>query len=323
MTARQHHYVPQCYLKGFVEDREKPKLFTVDFRARHSFSTHPKNVAAERDFHRIEIEGHPPDALENSFSGFETELDQALRRIVTARSIEHPDDRAYLFNLIGLTAAKNPRLRKSFGDFHEQILKMVMDVATATPERWAAQVKQAQKDGFLPEQIDVDYQTMRKFIEHDEFNIITPTDTHLAMEMNALDGVLPHIFERKWLLFRAPVTGGFITSDHPMCLMWSDPAQRGRGPYPPGLALLGTQLLFPISTELAIIGAFELEKDDIIEADEKQIAEINGSIILHARHQIYARDADFSYLFKTHNEIRRGAQLLQDLMPSTENVEDQ
>ncbi len=51
MVARKHHYVPQCYLKGFVENREKPRLFTVDVRTRRSFLANPENVAAERDFH--------------------------------------------------------------------------------------------------------------------------------------------------------------------------------------------------------------------------------------------------------------------------------
>lgn len=321
MTARQHHYVPQCYLKGFVEDRDRPKLFTVDFHTRRSFLTHPRNVAAERDFHKIEIEGHPPDALENSFSGFETDLDQALRRIVVARTIDHPDDRAYLFNLIGLIATKNPRLRKTFADAHEHLLKVVMDLATATPKLWEAQVKQAQNDGLLPEKIGVDYKTMREFVERDEFKVITPTDTHLAIELTVLDRVLPHIFQRKWLLFRAPATAGFITSDHPMCLMWSDPAQRGQSHFPPGLALRRTQLLFPVATDLAILGAFELEKDDIIEATEQQVAKINGSIILHASHQVYARDNNFPYIFRAHTEIRRGAQILDEFSPSTEPLE--
>ena len=74
MTARRHHFVPQCYLKGFVRHRNKPKLFVVDGRERRSFHTAPANVAAERDFHTIEIEGFPPDALENSFASFEADV---------------------------------------------------------------------------------------------------------------------------------------------------------------------------------------------------------------------------------------------------------
>jgi hypothetical protein len=106
MTARRHHFVSQCYLNGFVDDRDKPKLFVVDLKTRRTFETAPANVAAERDFHRIDVEGHSPDALENTFSEFETRLDQALRRTVAARSIADPNDRALVFELIAILAGK-------------------------------------------------------------------------------------------------------------------------------------------------------------------------------------------------------------------------
>jgi uncharacterized protein DUF4238 len=81
MTARQHHYVPQCYLKGFVRDRDQPKLFVVDLKERRTFTTNPKNVAVERDFHAVDVEGMPPDAFENDMSKFETALDNSRGRL--------------------------------------------------------------------------------------------------------------------------------------------------------------------------------------------------------------------------------------------------
>jgi hypothetical protein len=57
MTARKHHYVPQCYLKGFTRHRDDPKLFVIDAKERRCFRTSPANVAAERDFHKIDAEG--------------------------------------------------------------------------------------------------------------------------------------------------------------------------------------------------------------------------------------------------------------------------
>jgi hypothetical protein len=75
MVARQHHYVSQCYLNGFAADRSKPKLFVVDAKEMRSFETNPKNIAAERDFHAIDIDGVARDAFENDFSKFESELD--------------------------------------------------------------------------------------------------------------------------------------------------------------------------------------------------------------------------------------------------------
>jgi Protein of unknown function (DUF4238) len=102
MVARQHHYVSQCYLNGFAADRSKPKLFVVDAKEMRSFETNPKNIAAERDFHAIDIDGVARDAFENDFSKFESELDQSLRRIIAARSISNDQDRAVLFNFIAM-----------------------------------------------------------------------------------------------------------------------------------------------------------------------------------------------------------------------------
>lgn len=311
MTARQHHYVPQCYLKGFVANRGKPKLFVVDAKERRSFSTSPINVAVERDFHRIDIDGHALDALENAFSQFETDLNQALKRIVTARSIKDDNDRALLFNLIGLMATKNPRLRENFRVAYEHMERIIMDLATSTPELWASQVRLAQKAGFIAANADTDYKKMRESVEREEYKVKIMPSMHLRMELQTFDKILPYLFNRKWILFRAPPkTTGFITSDHPMCLTWSNMAQCG-GSYPPGLGLRKTQLLFPISNELAAIGAFEIENGEI-DADDLLIPQINGSIIRHSMRQIYARDSNFLYRMQHNADIMHGASLLDD-----------
>jgi len=149
VTARRHHYVPQCYLRGFVGDPKKPRLFVIDQKERRAFRTAPANVAAERDFHRIEVEGVPPDAFESALSGFETNLSDALQRIIAARSIRAEEDRAYLFNLMGMMAVKNPRFRETMQDFQERIMKQMMSLMTATPERWASTVRLAKAAGAI------------------------------------------------------------------------------------------------------------------------------------------------------------------------------
>ena len=85
----------------------------------------------------------------------------------------------------------------------------------------------AKKDGFLPADTPDDYEGMRKFVEgveRGEYRIDTLPSMHVPMEMQTFDKILPLIFNRKWMLFKAPpnVTG-FITSDHPTCLRWDDP----------------------------------------------------------------------------------------------------
>lgn len=311
MTARRHHYVPQCYLRGFVTEPQKPKLFVIDGKERRSFRTAPANVAAERDFHRIDVEGYEPDALENALSGFEAELSQALERIIAARSIKEPDDRAYLFNLMAMMAVKNPRFREEMRRFQEQIAKRILALAAAAPERWASQIRQIKAEGALPPDADEDYQKVREFVEADQYRITVPTGRHLAMELKSLDTVLPFFFHRKWALLRAqPSRTGFITSDHPVCLMWSDPAQRDNF-HGSGFGLRRTQIIFPISNELAVIGAFEAREEER-DAPDWLIAQINGTVAVYADRQIYARHSNFIYKLAHNARIMRGDELLAD-----------
>ena len=311
MTARRHHYVPQCYLKGFVRDRQKPKLFVIDGKERSSFLTAPANVAAERDFHRIEVEGHEPDALELSFSEFEGEVSSALGRIIAARSISDHNDRAYLLNLMALLAVKNPRHRESSRSIQEQVWKRVLDLATATPERWASQICRAKVSGDIEPDADTDYTKMRAFIEADQYKIEIPTGRHLEQEIKSFETVLPFFFQRHWVLLKATRRQtGFVTSDHPICLMWSDPAQRERF-HGPGHGLRRTQIVFPISNELAIMGTFEAY-DDEIDVGQLFIAQVNATTILYSDRQIYARDGHFLYKMEHNTRIMRGFELLRD-----------
>ncbi len=311
MTARRHHYVPQCYLNGFAQHREKPKLYVVDALERRAFRTSPLNIAAERDFHRIDADGVAPDALENAFSGFEGELDQALRRIVAARSISNENDRIILLNLVGLLAIKNPRLRETMRDGRERVMRMVADLMTATPERWEATAKSAQRDGYVPEGPTVSYEIMREFVQKGRYKIDVHPMEHMRAELKIFNDILPLLFRRKWMLLKAPHGAtGFITCDHPPCLMWSDPSQRGKF-YSPGLGLRGTDLFFPISNELAMIGSFE-GSDNEHDANPLMIAAMNGAFVTYAERQVYARESDFLYYMVPDEKPRRGDTLLQD-----------
>ncbi|WP_131113104.1 hypothetical protein [Lichenihabitans psoromatis] len=73
-----------------------------------------------------------------------------------------------------------------------------------------------------------------------------------------------------------------------------------------------TQILVPLSSDLAIVGGFELKPGVVIDIDPAHLAKINGSIILHAAHQVYAKDEEFGYLLRHHDGIQRGSNLFRD-----------
>jgi hypothetical protein len=125
-----------------------------------------------------------------------------------------------------------------------------------------------------------------------------------------LEHITPLLHKRGWHLLRAPKdSGGFITSDRPFYLMWSDPALRD-GPLAPGLALLGTDIYFPISPSLAVVGAFDVG-NTVEDVDEATVAVANSAMPDSAARQVYAPDHKFFYA-RTREALRSGNRLISD-----------
>jgi hypothetical protein len=266
----------------------------------------------EHDFNRVEIEGQPADVFEQALSKFEAELAPALTRILQARNLKNADDKAVLLNFIAMISIRNPRHRETFRKFNEDVMGKMMQLATATKERWEGQLAQARAAGYLKDTKHISYEDMREFVRKKNFRIDLNKEFHTATEMGSLDAVLQTLFERKWVTFTPPKTSsGFITSDHPVCLMFSDPKMRGKF-YGPGHGLAGTEIIFPIGKGLAAVGAFEL-KDDELELTEESVAGINGALVAYAGRHVYAHDLDFTYSRQYDESPRRGAELVNDL----------
>lgn len=314
MTANQsrnHHWVPQCYLKGFTRGRsKKSQLHVTDFEAGRVFSTVPRNVAAGRDFNRVDVDGISPDHVEAGIAVFEGKVDKALERICRGRTFTDAEDRNLVLNLIALLAVRNPGMRESVRYGHEQVMKRVMDLTLATKERYEASFAKAARAGALRADEILPYEQMREFIDRGDYSISVSTTHHVGQELKLVDTVLPLLGQRQWLLVRAlPGSGGFITSDHPVILQWADQPMTGlRGP---GFAHKGTELLFTISHDLALVGTFE-GPGGVADVEEAQVALMNGIILGNWQRQIYARDDRFRYRMDD-GEIHRGSDVLRHL----------
>jgi Protein of unknown function (DUF4238) len=311
--ARNHHWVPQCYLKGFAKSRsKKAKLHVIDAIARKAFQTTPRNVAAARDFNRIKVDELPPNMIESGLSSFEGQVDKALEHICAQCEFSNADDRIFVFNLIALLAVRNPRRRESLRQFHEDISKKLMGFTLATKERYESSLAGAKKAGVIDSVDDVTYEEARNFVARGELKVDVPTTRHVALEMQSVDTVLPLLLGRKWVLLIAPTnSGGFVTTDHPVVLQWIDAKDRGAF-YPPGFGLCGTEVIFPLSHDLALSGTFE-GREAVIEATTEIVAATNGIVIAHGHRQVYARDDKFRYMI-THGVLRHGSDVLADLV---------
>lgn len=311
-AARNHHWVPQCYLKGFAKSPSKnAQLYVVDAVKDKAFVTTPRNVASERDFNRIEVDGMAPDHVESGYARFEGVASAALRRLCERRDFGSAEDHNLILNLIALLAIRNPRMREHSRRMHETIIKRAVELATATKERFERSIAGAVRDGHVEPDHGLSYESMRDFVERDRYTIDVPTTRHVDDELRRVDVVLPLLGRRSWMLLRAaPGTGGFVTSDHPVVLDWID--RRGRGTFQsPGHGLKSTEVIFPVSQDLVMYGQFE-GRFGVLDVGLEAVTLINTDIIGRAQRQIYAKDDRFRYALPS-GQQRFGGDLLRDV----------
>ena len=88
-----HHYVPQFYLKRFVDD--DGHVWVYDKDTDRVFASAPKNVAAEHGFYTLPDMFPEPSLLEGQFSELEGEAalitEDWLNHLEPGCSIEIPD----------------------------------------------------------------------------------------------------------------------------------------------------------------------------------------------------------------------------------------
>jgi hypothetical protein len=307
-----HHYIPQCYLRQFaIKYRKAHQLSVFDRKTGSSRKANVRNVSCQNAFNRIHLDGMNHNALEEAMSEFETKLAETLVRINDARSLANEDDRAYLITLVGLTGLRNPSLRETIRKTHDDTGKRNLAARLQSKQTYDSSVAEAKRQGALPEGFDVSYEEMKQAFEGGGFKLVLSNNDLISHELQLLDHCLPLLFRRRWRLMRAPEgSGGFITSDRPFFLTWSDPAMRGSN-RAPGIAVPHTQIYFPVSPTLALVGAFEIEHgaDDI---DIGRVALMNGAMVQNASREVYSRNHGFSYTMTLAEPSRQGTQLVSD-----------
>ena len=167
------------------------------------------------------------------------------------------------------------------------------------------------QQGALPADYNVTYDEMKAAFEGGRFKLVLTNTALISLELQLLDHIIPLLFRRGWHLLRASEgSGGFVTSDRPFFLTWSDPTMR-TGQLAPGLAITGTDIYFPISPQLAVVGAFDVA-NTTEDVDEARVALANGAMTTGADRQVYARGHNFSYTHTLEEKPRRAYQLISD-----------
>lgn len=298
MTARNHHYLSQCYLKGFTKGgAKKSKITVIDLIRKKSFETIPKKVGGIRDFNRIDIEGVEPDAIEYSLSEFESQAATALRKIEKTLIFDG-ENKTLILNLLALLAIRSPEMRENWRKTQAGLSERIMEMSLASKEIWESQMNQMRESGVKTND-DISYEEMKRFFDSKAYSIKLSTEHHIGMEMVGINAIFPHLLGRKWILVKSTdETGPVVTTDNPVILTWKEPDKIP--PFyrnSPGYGMSGTQVYFPISRNLALIGEFD-GREGVVEGNKQLVANLNTVMIGFTYKQIYTPKIGFYFMGK-------------------------
>lgn len=310
--ARNHHYIPQCYLRGFLDPSlKKEQLHVIDKIDIRRFVTTPRNVGSQRDFNRVNIPGQPIDAAEKLFAEIDGEADRVLKDVTENAALPEGTDMETLIYFIALLYIHNPQVRNSIANSETTVIKQVMKTLFFRPERYEAYRQQQREEG----KEAPGYETMKQFVESEDYDIRYGHGHHLRYELESIDNaILPLLSRRKWSLFIAEQgASDFVCSDRPVALISiGDPPENPDHPYnfgSPGLAHSDTELTIPLNRRMALCatvgGSFYTGT-----VDEMTIARVNERTIRSATRHIYCSSLDFRFL--DNERIKDGRDLVNE-----------
>ena len=217
-TARNHHYVPQFYLRGFSDpNRQNEQLHVIDKVDRRHFVTVPRNIASQRDFNRINLPNHSINEVEEKLAQIEAEAARVLRYIVKNATLPKDDiDMSYLIVFVAILSANNPQIRDRLINRDREITKQMMLSMVESREVYESRLSDLGMEDIIG------YEAARAFAESEKYtiDIEDPGGYYLARVLDGLDRyVLPDFDTMTWSLVIAEESEtDFICSDLPAVL---------------------------------------------------------------------------------------------------------
>lgn len=294
--TRNQHFVFRGYLRGFSKYKpgkeQKAQVYVSDLVERRGYSTNVRNVAALRDFNRIDTDTGNPNVLEDWLGEFEGEATSSIRRVAEMQRFEG-EDFNNVMNVMALLATNHPEMRANMTSFIDNLHRKLANVMFANKERYESvtrQMREADPDREYP---TVDYGTMRDFIKRGAYDIVPSQNLLVDLGLKGMDAVLPRLGQRSWSIVVAEKDAGyFVTSDNPLVLLRTDGQHM-----PVGHGLLDTMVIFPLTRKVLLRGEFD-KPEELLHADDRIVASYNSMVIDHAMTQVYAYNDGFQYMKK-------------------------
>ena len=304
-TARNHHYVPQFYLKGFSDPNlQNEQLHVIDKVDRRRFVTIPRNIASQRDFNRINLPDHSIDEIERHLAQIESRVAPVLISIAETGTLPEDDiDMAYLSVFVAILSANNPQIRNRLINRDRETSRQMMQSVVASQEVYESRLS------YTGMEDQIGYEAAKAFVESGRYtiDIEDPGGYYLAVVFYGLDKfVLPLFSTMDWSLVIAEEgETDLICSDLPVVLfrVVNTILPAPHETHSTGYTTESLELTMPLNPRMAIYAT------DFPTEYKMRPACINKRTIDASMRHIYCSNLDFKFF---DNEVMRSGLDLVD-----------
>ncbi len=308
-SKKKHHYLPQCYIKGFTDSFDKVWVYNKEMKI---FSEQGENGTFHiRYFYRVDFSKYKkisieqtkkirllfnidettispieeyPDMVEDLLSDTENQAALIIKKLVIGEKISKIE-RMNLSTFLAFMHTRTPIFRSRIEEFHKKDTNNTLRNIFANKESLENLLIKMQDDGY---EKFIDTDSVIKFYQEERYKIVIPREMSVR-DMLLVSSYIDDIFYNKtWIILRTSTS--FITSDSPTFLVHSnsklskDINMRIDDP--------DAKIFFPLSKELLLVMESTSAGPVIFEEkiDKVHTRKMNELIASHSGNYIIARD---------------------------------
>ncbi|WP_186314446.1 DUF4238 domain-containing protein [Bacillus velezensis] len=262
MEKRNHHYISQFYLKGFLDERvippREPSLWVYDKYLKKLKQKGTKNVANINGYYDLKlITGDITTEVEEFFAKkIETPSAIILKKILN-QTLLSDEERIQFSHFIYFSLSRVPNFLNYMTWLHRNTerLKSLFDVS--------AEIKEIVEETISAEEL---------------------TTLELMIESSKI--FVPFIYNMNWQFHIAPQHKYFLTSDNPVIL--NDPSQRKISPSFSGWNNPNIHLTLPLNSTMCLRATWGRKRKLYVKASSEFIRAINFRTAFFATRYIFS-----------------------------------
>lgn len=286
MTKKRHHYIPQFYLKGFVDPSNEPFIWVYDKDTGEIIRSTARDIAVKRHyFSFVNEQGEKDtDTIEDMTSYMENKTSEILRKIFDYKLLKENEKEVFALFVADMMI-RVPGYRKQMEILACEGTNTLMKKLAFNKERFESYIKQYEKEtgnnfGLPIEQCQQDILDGKYFVKIDQ------QSSHALAALNF--GILVKVFSTmKWTFFKTTKEYKFLSGDQPV--FYYDPTHSPCSLRGIGLMNKNIKVTLALSRKMAALGSWN-GCEGYIQANNNDVKNINTRTVISALRFVFASE---------------------------------